>query len=438
MLTLLEFEDFKSFRKAKMKLGPLNVVIGANASGKSNIRDAVRFLHGVSRSYTLAEIIGEKYAEGYLQWDGIRGGLKEICRAGTNHFSLAVGFRASGHNGASGAVYHYRIGVTVDDTRAAPRVVQESLYRGETLVFDSHPQVSPPHQDDPMHVSVRLRGGGAYRKMGPRLKAISHQPVLTQILELARQRKLQGKIRDEVTETLQELESVRFIDLSPEAMRKPSVPGQTALSDQGENLSSVLHSICQDPHLKSVLSSWIGELTPMDVVDFDFVPDPQGKILVYLVEKSGRKTSAYSASDGTLRFLGILTALLGPKSSKFYFLEEIDNGIHPARLYLLMNLLEERTSEGKVQVFTTTHSPQLLRLIRGENWRSAAVTYRVEGVEEARIRSLPEVPHLMEVIREADIARLFEGGWMEQTMFFAEGEPAPVQTGPVEEHEGAR
>lgn len=287
-----------------------------------------------------------------------------------------------------------------------------------------------------MHISVRLRGGGAHRKMGPRLRAIAHQPVLSQILELAKQNKLLGKVKEEVSETLQELESVRFIDLSPEAMRKPSLPGQITLSDQGENLSSVLQSICQNPRLKSILSSWIDELTPMDVVDFDFVPDPQGKILVYLVEKGGRRTSAYSASDGTLRFLGILAALLGPKPSRFYFLEEIDNGIHPARLYLLMNLLETQTGEGRVQVFTTTHSPQLLRLIRGENLESASVTYRVEGVDEARIKSLPQVPHLMEVIKEADIARLYEGGWMEQTMFFAEGEPVPIELEPADEEEG--
>src|SRR5438876_3141288 len=210
MLRLLKLKDFKGFREAEIRLGPLSLVIGANASGKSNIRDAVRFLHGISRGYSLAEIIGEKYAEGYIQWYGIRGGTKEICRAGTHEFSLEVRFQGNGETGRNGAEYHYAISVTVEDARSSPRVVRESLYRDEELVFDSHPSVSAPHQDDPMHISIRLKGGGPHRKMGPKLIAIAHQPVLTQIVEIAKQNKVLSKVKDSVTETLQTLESARF------------------------------------------------------------------------------------------------------------------------------------------------------------------------------------------------------------------------------------
>ena len=57
-------------------------------------------------------------------------------------------------------------------------------------------------------------------------------------------------------------------------------------------------------HSKQAILEWIRELTPQDVADFKFVPDQTGKILVSLVESGGQETSAYSASDGTLRFLG--------------------------------------------------------------------------------------------------------------------------------------
>ena len=57
-----------------------------------------------------------------------------------------------------------------------------------------------------------------------------------------------------------------------------------------------------------------------------FSEGPDGKVLQ---ERSGKEISAQSASDGTLRFLAMLAALLGPE---LYFLEEIDNGIHPSRL----------------------------------------------------------------------------------------------------------
>ena len=77
MFTSLRLERFKKLRDAELKLGPFTVLIGANASGKSNIRDAFRFLHGIGRGYSLAEIIGEKYGEGGERvWTGIRGGFR--------------------------------------------------------------------------------------------------------------------------------------------------------------------------------------------------------------------------------------------------------------------------------------------------------------------------------------------------------------------------
>jgi AAA15 family ATPase/GTPase len=59
MLTKLTLERFKNFKKTELILGPITSLIGTNASVKSNIRDAFRFLHGIGRGYTLPEVIGE-------------------------------------------------------------------------------------------------------------------------------------------------------------------------------------------------------------------------------------------------------------------------------------------------------------------------------------------------------------------------------------------
>ena len=192
------------------------------------------------------------------------------------------------------------------------------------------------------------------------------------------------------------------------------------MGDRGENLSSVLEMICSDLSHKDVLLDWIRELTPMDAADFEFQSDAAGRILVTLVEKSGVRTSALSASDGTLRFLAMIAALLGPNPAGFYFFEEIDTGIHPNRLGLLVQLIEQQVQKGKVQVVTTTHSPQLLGLLQQQSLQHASIIYRSPYSPGAAIKRLLELPDAGEVIAQDGAAYLHAAGWMEDAMAFSE------------------
>src|SRR3954454_21297721 len=90
MFTSLRLERFKGFKDAELKLGPLTLLIGANASGKSNIRDAFLFLHGIGRGYSLADILGENYLGGARVWSGIRGGTREVTYLGSQTFELGI------------------------------------------------------------------------------------------------------------------------------------------------------------------------------------------------------------------------------------------------------------------------------------------------------------------------------------------------------------
>jgi predicted ATPase len=420
MLRWLRLQRFKNFRDARLQLGPFSVLVGANASGKSNIRDAFRFLHSVARDYTLAEIIGEKWVEGgVLQWRGIRGGTREVCLAGSKTFRLKVGFEQGDPIFNLGLQKSYGIKVDVgNDPLSHPRVAAEYLRGWSDSVFDSHPVADPvSEQGEPNHLAVRLRKGGSQRKYGQRLNLLDMKPAISQ---LADHPKLDVRAnRESVREALEVFESMRFLDLSPDAMRMPSVPGQAILGDRGENLSSVLEMICSDSSSKDVLLDWIRELTPMDAADFEFQSDAAGRILVTLVEKSGVRTSALSASDGTLRFLAMIAALLGPNPAGFYFFEEIDTGIHPNRLGLLVQLIEQQVRKGKVQVVTTTHSPQLLGLLQTESLRNASIVYRSPDSPEAFIRPLLDLPDAEQVIERDGAAYLHAAGWIEDAMAFS-------------------
>lgn len=414
MLTRLALDNFKNFKKAELRIGELTLLVGTNASGKSNLRDVFRFLHGISRGYSLADIIGEKWGEGgVLQWRGIRGGVREASYPGEQGFQVSVEAEVQGQK------LSYAIGVDVGDNGRPPRVVGESVKRSRySSVFDSHPSDDPPDQgSDPTYMFVRLPRDSRNRKHGKRLQFISGQPVLTQIVE---HREASKVIKGYCETVISSLASMRFLDLSVDAMRLPSLPGQVVFGDRGENLSSVLHAICSDPQRKNVLLKWIQELTPMDAVDFEFPPDQTGRILVALVEGNGQKISAYSASDGTLRFLAMIAALLGPEPARFYFFEELENGIHPTRLHLLMQLLENRTRGGMIQVIATTHSPQLLAILSMKSLENSSLVYRLEQTPDARIKRILDIPTAIDVVKQQDMAKLLSSGWLEDAVAFNE------------------
>jgi predicted ATPase len=249
----------------------------------------------------------------------------------------------------------------------------------------------------------------------------ANTPVLCQLKPVGSPMKAQLLSASEFSDFLA---SIRFLDLSPDEMKRPSLPGQLMLGDRGENLSSVLMAICADADSKRGLTEWLQELTPVDVIDLDFVEDQQGRVSVTLVEASGTRTSVHSASDGTLRFLGLLAALMGPKRPRVLFLDEIDTGIHPARLHLLVQLIEHHTAKGDLQVIATTHSPQLLALLSERSRNDAVLVYRLHGATDAGIKRIVDIPHAREVLQNESLSRLHETGWLENAVEFAHAEPA--------------
>jgi predicted ATPase len=423
MIKRLRLERFKNFQEAELQLGPLTVLVGTNASGKSNIRDAFRVLHGISRGYTVPEILGQKWIEGgVLQWEGIRGGPREAAFEGSPTFALETTVRIQIGSKQLDATYRIEIESRLDTQ--GPRVVRERLVYGKqaALIFDSHPHAHPPAQRDPIQLAVRVRKKKGARGIDPRCEFVSAKPVLSQVLD--HEAGKSPRVRSVVGQVLHTLGSMQFLDLRPEQPRFPSFPGQVILGDRGENLASVLQAICQDAARKETLLEWLQELTPMDCKDFEFPSDPIGRIVLVLVEENGRKTSAYSASDGTLRFLAMLAALLGPERPRFYFVEEIDNGIHPARLHLLTELLERRVTRDAVQIVGTTHSPTLLGLLHQDSQEYVSLTYRLPGQPDARIRRILDIPEARTVLAKQDMARLHASGWMEHVVHFMdEGEP---------------
>ena len=376
MITSLRLVNFKNFADETLRVGSFTVIVGANASGKSNIRDAFRFLHGIGRGYTLAEILGGKYGGGgQREWEPIRGAASEVVRFGRPQFSLEVGFELNDTE------KHYSIEIGYEPAGYSIfQFLKEKLTSDEETVFET-----------PI---LNLSDEG--------------RPILLQQPKAVR------------CEILDLLDSMRFLEPSPDRMREPSFPGANILGDSGENLPTVLEGICSDPTRKETLADWLSELTPMDVADFDFPRDPSGRIHLMICEKNDRKVSAYSASDGTLRFLALLAVLLNENPKSLYFFEEIDNGIHPVRLNLLMDLIERQTAKRGIQVLTTTHAPTLLTVMNDKTFENTSVVCRLEDTSDAIIRPVAELPNVRELRQDQGLGRLHESGWMETALAFTE------------------
>lgn len=434
MLTSLHLQNFKNFADETLRLGPFTVIVGANASGKSNIRDALRFLHGVGRGYTLANVLGGKYgAGGQVEWEEIRGAPAEIIRHGQNEMRVDVDLmdrQTPDHAGPPSGV-SYSIGIQPSEASGGTfRVMREVLSSYRMLVM-GHPPFSWPiytsapgqpdpveDQDDELHLLLRMAKGGSQRKYGHRVAVRPDQPALTQI-EV--HRPVLRAHKDQARDVAASLADMRFLDPSPRQMRQPAFPGQVVLGDNGENLPTVLQAICEDPGRRKTLLEWTRELTPMDVADLEFRTETSGKIQLAIKETDGRVTSSQCVSDGTLRFLGILAALLG-EGPRVCVFEEIDSGIHPSRLHLLVELIESETQGGDLQVVTTTHAPDLLTAVSDETFETTSVVCRNPGTSDAIIRPAKDLPNAEELRRSQGLGKLHATGWMEDILYFSQSD----------------
>jgi predicted ATPase len=385
MLTRLRLMRFKSFEDAELSMGPFTLLVGANASGKSNVREALRLLHGVGCGHTLEEI-----------FEGLRGGAAEAAFRKETELALEVDVPMP--------VGDLRYIASID-TRSPPRFVSE----GFQLIRSSG--VSSAHAPPPLEGTYSRSYLAQASQDIDRGRVVVHDPRLV-------------PLKDPFCGSFREM---RFVDLSPREMRKPSTLGQDTLSDRGENLSSVLQTLCSSEPTKAKLLQWIRFLVPADVVDVQFSTDVHGQVLFALVEKDGTALSAPSISEGTLRFLGVLAALLSPAKGLFFF-EEIENGLHPSRLRLLVDFLRERTRTGEIQVVATTHSPTFLARLDDEMLKHVSLVHRVDGEPSARITRLLDIPDAKRVLATHDRAELLASGWFEDMIEFGAVPREPTRT----------
>jgi predicted ATPase len=397
MIEQIAIKNFKSFKDVSVKLGPMNIFIGANASGKSNFFDALRVLQGIGYGFALREILdGRPKSATSEVWDGIRGGSRAIGFAfedGNKHTSFQVTGKSPNWSGGS---FDFSIAFSAEEGRFR----EERLSSSEGRVYNAPAQ----RKKDPIP-QVRYYGGEPLRVL--LIETDEDHPVLTQVA-------LEGdSISADVARVLADIQRV---DPSPALLREYSKAYEIKrMGEHGENFAALIRMICSDPQTKEAYLSWLQELRPRDVDDVGVLKGAIGEPMVMMKER-GREWPAPTLSDGTLRFAALAAAFFQPDLPGIITIEEIENGIHASRLRLLVELIRSQTANGKTQVFVTTHSPIVLAWLKPEEYATTFLCQRDEETGESHIIPLTEIPRFNEIVGKQSIGDLFAEGWLETAL----------------------
>ncbi len=415
MLQQLHLRQFKSFKDQEIELSPLTICVGANASGKSNLFDAIRFLQGIGSGMVIRDIFQGVWKGGREVWTGIRGGANEAAFGECSLFELECTW-----NPRANSAMNYQIGC---QTLPNPRLCRESLkVEGSgKYIFDTHAGAlggqTGFNDGGGIRVAVRREGRGN----SPTATYPANRSLMEQIGPMEGMHHLVLPIIGRYQEIL---EASYFLDITPGRMRD-YVPKQVdQLGAEGENLSGIIWNMAKQgaqPEREDIID-WLSELCSQEFAGLSFVETDLGDVMLEVVEESGHHISARSLSDGTLRFLGLIAALLTAPSGSMLLLEEIENGLHPSRVHLLVELLEEITAVRDIQVIATTHSPRVLSSLSRDNLDNAVLFARQNKDSKTAgtmMRRFCDIPHFEEVLEKKSIEDLYVSRWLENALWMS-------------------
>jgi predicted ATPase len=169
-----------------------------------------------------------------------------------------------------------------------------------------------------------------------------------------------------------EMQSWRFLSLEPSAMRRSNkMHEENSVGADGGKLAATLYKLFRrDENVYSRIASRLSEIVPTSDVRVD-VDQVRQLLTVEVKERSGAFLPARALSDGTLRFLALCIMAEDPDFKGLLCFEEPENGIHPAKMNAMLNLIKELAvdtmqpaSEDNPmrQIFIATHSPVLVKL----------------------------------------------------------------------------
>ena len=406
MLSSFTIEDFKSYREATLKLAPLTVLIGANASGKSNAIEALRLLSWIVQGNKLGAI---RYAV-QEEERAIRGTVRDLGFRNTPKFSLSCQTTHRQWDKYSISLLRHRAD-------------------GELHIVDE--RLTGSHQRVPLfEIAASQETGGdvrvAYNNFArggkkPQLTCTDQMAVLVQLQSSARFEGGHKKALREIPRVAKRyqhwLSSIVFLDPQPTAMRGYSFKTERMLTGNGDNLSGVLYNLCENEGYGPQLLQFIESLPEQDIGKIDFIETPRGEVMVMLTETFGGRDTEYDAtllSDGTLRVLAVAAAVLSAAEGSLVVIEEIDNGVHPSRAAELLRRLSRVATKRDLRVLISSHNPALLDALPDDAVPNVVFCYRDPQSGDSRLVRLADLPDYPGLVGQGAVGQLMTRGIIER------------------------
>lgn len=355
MLTTLAIAGYRSLRELIVPLGRLNVVTGANGSGKSSVYRALRLLAETARGGVIPSLARE-------------GGLRSTLWAGPERFSRAMltgeqpieGTRRKEpvnlRLGFAGDEFGYAIdlGLPVPGSSAFsldPVIKRECIWSGPVL----RPSALLADRNG---ATIRTRDDHGEWQAVPH-RVASFDSMMTEFSD--------PRSAPEMIAVREKIRSWRFYDHfrsdAGSPVRLPQVGTHTpVLGDDGADLAAALQTIRE-----------IGDATALDAAIDDAFPgshvavaNNEGRFEVTMQQHGLlRPLKGAELSDGTLRYLLLAAALLTPRPPALLVLNEPETSLHPDLLPALARLIAQASTRS--QVLVVSHAGRLIAALERED-----------------------------------------------------------------------
>ena len=370
----IEIKGYRSLRDVRWKPGQLNVLIGQNGSGKSNLLDACALLQEAARG-KLSEGIVHRGGMGPLLWDGQE-----------KFLSWKLALEQPEKSPLTYFLEVRQIGQTSNYSIDFERLIDGDVAHidrtaRDAIIFD------PERGHHDIHLDART-------EEQPLLSIISGPFGNKVVTDL--------KKRVEGWEVYQDLR----VDQGS-IIRRPNVTSfEKRLSSNGQNLVSFLHTLySEDRDFKQSVDMAMGAAFGSEYEEIVIAPASDQRVQLRLRWKSlDTSISAANLSDGTLRFLMLVTILSNPEPGEVIAIDEPETGLHPRMFPILAELALDAAERS--QVILTTHSPEFLNAFRTE-----APTTTVAEWEDGETRlSIVDGDDLRRFLTHYSLGDLFTSG----------------------------